>query len=110
MRESTNKISDPKIAMHVTQRIAGRGIRSPSHVTVVSAGGQVTLKGTIQHQHQRQLILQAIRGIGGVKGVVDSLTLLPQPKRKEEKKSDAGNGQSEQSASASSVARTFARN
>ena len=92
MREDANKISDPKIAMQVTQKIAGRGIRSPSHVTVASAGGQVTLTGTIQHQHQRQAILQSIRGMQGVKGVVDSLKLIPPPKRKEEKQSDAGKG------------------
>jgi osmotically-inducible protein OsmY len=82
MRESTNKISDPKIAMHVAQKIAGHGIRAPSRVTVVSAGGQVTLSGTIQHSHQRQAILQALRGMPGVKGVVDSLKLMPQPTRK----------------------------
>ena len=82
MRENPNQMSDPKLTMHVTQRLAGHGIRAPSRVTVVSAGGHVTLSGTIQHQHQRQAILQAIRGMQGVKGVVDSLKLLPPPTRK----------------------------
>ena len=75
------KISDPKIAQHVTQRLANRGIRSPSHINVTSSGGQVTLSGSIQYQHQRQAALQTARGVEGVKGVVDMLKSIATPMR-----------------------------
>jgi osmotically-inducible protein OsmY len=81
MRESGHKISDPKIAQQVTQRLAGCGIRPPSRVTVVSANGQVTLSGTVQYSHQRQSALQATRAVAGVRQVVDVMKLIATPKR-----------------------------
>ena len=81
MRQSTNRISDPKITQQVSQRLAGCGIRSPSHVTVVSANGEVTLSGIVQYQHQRNSALQATRAVDGVRRVIDVLKLIPTPHR-----------------------------
>jgi osmotically-inducible protein OsmY len=81
MRESTHRISDPKIAQQVSQRLASCGIRSPSHVTVASANGEVTLSGTVQYQHQRHSALQATRAVDGVRRVVDVMKLIATPRR-----------------------------
>lgn len=72
---------DPKIAQNITQRLQGCGIRSPSRVTIASAGGQVTLSGTIQYEHQRAQAMKAVQGVSGVKRVVDNLTVAPAAKR-----------------------------
>jgi osmotically-inducible protein OsmY len=81
MLESKNKISDPKIILHVTQRLANRGIRSPSRINVKSVNGQVTLSGNIQYEHQRQSALRTTQAIEGVRGVVDLLKLIATPQR-----------------------------
>jgi osmotically-inducible protein OsmY len=73
--------SDPKIAQNITQRLSGCGIRAPSRVTIASAGGQVTLSGTIQYEHQRAQAMKAVQGVSGVKRVVDNLTVTPAAKR-----------------------------
>ena len=81
MRESGRRISDPKITQQVSQRLASCGIRPPSHVTVASANGDVTLSGTVQYQHQRQSALQATRAVDGVRRVIDVMKLIATPRR-----------------------------
>jgi osmotically-inducible protein OsmY len=81
MRESTNRISDPKITQQVSQQLAACGIRAPSRVTVVSSNGEVTLSGTLQYQHQRQSAVRATRAVDGVRRVVDVLKLIATPHR-----------------------------
>jgi osmotically-inducible protein OsmY len=73
--------SDPKITQNITQRLQGCGIRAPSKVTIASAGGQVTLSGTIQYEHQRQQAMKAVQGVSGVRRVVDNLRVAPAAKR-----------------------------
>ena len=68
---------DPKITQHVTERLAAGGIRSPSRVTITTAGGVVTMKGTIQYEHQRHAAMQATHGVDGVRRVVDRLQVMP---------------------------------
>ena len=38
---------------------------APSRVTISSSGGQVTLSGTIQYEHQRQQAMKAVQGVSG---------------------------------------------
>jgi osmotically-inducible protein OsmY len=73
--------SDPKIAQNITQRLSSCGIRAPSRVTITSSGGQVTLSGTIQYEHQRQQAMKAVQGVSGVRRVVDNLRTAPAAKR-----------------------------
>ena len=76
LQDNKNKISDPKITQTVTQRLANRGIRSPSRINVTSASGQVTLSGNIQYEHQRQAVVHTTRAVEGVRRVVDMLKLI----------------------------------
>lgn len=62
---STLNSSDPKITQNITQRLSGCGIRAPSRVAISSVGGQVTLSGTIQYEHQRQQAMKAVQGVSG---------------------------------------------
>ena len=81
MRDSKNRIADPKIIQQVSQRIAACGIRAPSRVTVVSSNGEVTLSGTLQYQHQRQSAVRATQAVDGVRRVIDVLKLIAAPGR-----------------------------
>ena len=71
------KVKDTVISQKVKEKLSGAGIRAPSHVTVVSTNGQVTVSGSIQHEHQRSLALRAIRNVAGVQRVVDQMRVLP---------------------------------
>ncbi len=81
MQDSKNRISDPKIIQHVSQRLGNRGIRSPARINVASANGQVTLSGNIQYEHQRHTALQTAQSVEGVRRVVDMLKLIVAPPR-----------------------------
>lgn len=81
MHSSNNKVSDPKVAQAVTQRLASGGLRAPSRVVVTSVNGQVTLSGVVQYDHQRQSALRATRGVNGVLRIVDMMKLIATPKR-----------------------------
>jgi hypothetical protein len=76
MQQDKNRISDPKIIQHVSQRLGNRGIRSPARINVASANGQVTLSGTIQYEHQRHTALRTAQSVEGVSRVVDMLKLI----------------------------------
>ena len=71
------KIKDPMISQRVNERLSSLGVRAPCRVTVVSSRGNVTLSGTIQYEHQRQLAVRAIKAVAGVQRVVDQMQLLP---------------------------------
>jgi BON domain len=81
MQDNKNRISDPRITQAVTQRLANRGIRPPSRISVTSANGQVTLSGSIQYEHQRHAVLHTTRAVEGVRRVVDMLKLITTPPR-----------------------------
>ena len=66
---------DDKIALQITNKMAGRGITNPCKVTVASNKGEVTLSGTVQHPHQRKAAEQAATGITGVRRVNNQLVV-----------------------------------
>jgi len=68
-----NKVSDETIIQKVTRQLSNRGMQSPCHIDVVSRKGDVTLSGTIQYEHQRLAALHAVRGVDGVRHVVDQM-------------------------------------
>jgi osmotically-inducible protein OsmY len=71
------KVKDSVISQKVKEKLSGAGIRAPCKVAIVSANGQVTVSGLIQHEHQRSLALRAINGVTGVQRVVDQMRLIP---------------------------------
>ena len=73
----TNKVPDRAITQKVTDVLANRGMRAPCHITVVTAKGSVTLSGSIQYEHQRQVAVRTTRAVEGVRRVVDQLRVIP---------------------------------
>jgi len=65
--------ADQKISSQVLLKLNGRGIRSPSVVTVNTKNGEVTLSGIVQYAHQKSAAVQAITGIPGVRRVIDQM-------------------------------------
>jgi osmotically-inducible protein OsmY len=80
-----NKVSDQTIIQKATQQLSSRGMQSPCHIAVIAHSGDVTLSGTILYEHQRLTALHAVRGIDGVRRVVDHMQLQSksQPLHKE---------------------------
>jgi osmotically-inducible protein OsmY len=66
---------DEKINMQVINKLAGRGITNPCKVSVSSNKGEVTLTGTVQHQHQRKAAEQVATGVTGVRRVQNQLVV-----------------------------------
>jgi osmotically-inducible protein OsmY len=71
------KVKDPMISQKASERLSSLGVRAPSHVTVVSNKGNVTLSGTIQYEHQRHIAVHAIQAVAGVQRVVDQMQVIP---------------------------------
>jgi osmotically-inducible protein OsmY len=61
----------------VAQKIANRGINSPSQVNVQTYRGEVTLSGMVQHPHQKNAAVQAASSVMGVKRVIDNTMVKP---------------------------------
>ena len=68
-------VGDSSITKQVQGRLAGRGLGTPCRIVVATNKGEVTLTGTVQQKHQVGAAMQAARAIGGVKRVVDRLTI-----------------------------------
>jgi hypothetical protein len=68
-----NKVTDETIIQKVTKQLSNRGMQSPCRIAVAARKGDVTLSGTIQFEYQRIAALHAVRGIEGVRRVMDQL-------------------------------------
>ena len=71
------EIPDRTINQQVAQKIANRGINSPSQVSVQTHRGEVTLSGMVQHAHQKNAAVQAASSVMGVKRVIDNTMVKP---------------------------------
>jgi osmotically-inducible protein OsmY len=70
--------TDTDIAREALHRLRNnRAI--PVGVQVVVADGVVTLDGTVRWLHQRTCAESAVKYLAGVKGVVNEITLTPEP-------------------------------
>jgi osmotically-inducible protein OsmY len=69
--------TDVAITQQVNNKLAGRGIRSPCHVTVQTSDGNVTLSGSVQYAHQKTAAVQVASGVTGVRRVADQLSVKP---------------------------------
>ncbi len=70
-------VKDPVISQKVSQKLSSLGVRAPCRVMVATNKGNVTLSGTIQYEHQRQGAMHAVRGIAGVRSVIDQMRVIP---------------------------------
>lgn len=81
LEEQGTPTPDPAVTKQVLGKLADRGIRDPSHVTVRTKGGTVTLSGTVPFAYQKRTAVRIATGITGVRRVVDRLTVTPPAKR-----------------------------
>ena len=65
--------SDQTITQQVQNRLSGRGLSSPCHITVETRKGEVTLSGSVQYAHQKGTATQVANVISGVRRVIDRL-------------------------------------
>jgi osmotically-inducible protein OsmY len=87
-----NQIPDKNIVKKVNQRLGRAGLGSQSKITVTVRNGCVTLSGTLHNEMQRQTLLTATRGAGGVRSVVDQLQTKPREKSVYGSRSAPGSG------------------
>ncbi|MCR4413272.1 MAG: BON domain-containing protein [Thermoguttaceae bacterium] len=75
-----DRVPDKRIIQKVNQRLGRAGV-AQCKITVNVRNGYVTLSGTIQYETQRRSLLNAARGVEGVRSVVDELTVRPKTKK-----------------------------
>jgi osmotically-inducible protein OsmY len=71
-----NDNSDKALQKLVDRRLQRSG-GGGSGLKVVVMGGSVTLSGKLQYEHQRMPLLKALRGVAGVRSVLDQLKVPP---------------------------------
>ena len=64
-----------------TQKLAQKSAGSGTKLTATVSSGVVTLSGVLTQEAQRRMIVNAMVGIGGVRRVIDSMTVAA-PKRR----------------------------
>jgi osmotically-inducible protein OsmY len=70
------KVPDKTILKDVNKRLARTGMGARCRVTATIRGGQVTLSGQMQYENQRRPIVQAVNRAGGIRGVIDQMTVV----------------------------------
>jgi osmotically-inducible protein OsmY len=70
-----NDTSDKALLKTVNRRLQRTGAQS--RLTAAVLRGTVTLTGKLQYENQRLPIMKAIRGVSGVRNVVDQLQAPP---------------------------------
>jgi osmotically-inducible protein OsmY len=75
-----DRVPDKRIIQKVNQRLGRAGV-AQCKIAVSVRNGYVTLTGTIQYETQRRSLLNAARGVEGVRSVVDELTVKPKAKK-----------------------------
>lgn len=71
------KTSDAVLTARISATIAGQAGINAFHVSPSVHDGNVTLRGTVPSQAVHQTILQTVRGVPGVKSVVDEIAVKP---------------------------------
>lgn len=80
---TANKVPDNQLTRQVTMKLAQKSGGSGCKLNAVVANGQVTITGVVTAEYQRRPILNAINSIGGVKRVIDQITIAPKKKRED---------------------------
>lgn len=68
---------DPDIAREAVNAIKSQLPVSSEHIKVIVKNGWVTLEGRVEWQYQRSTAEYAVRGLRGVRGVSNQITLQP---------------------------------
>lgn len=69
--------SDQDIAAAVAQVLAWNALVPADQVEVAVSAGRVTLRGEIEWEYERREAERAVRGLAGVRGVTNSITVRP---------------------------------
>jgi osmotically-inducible protein OsmY len=80
MLSSQDRVPDKTIERKLSQRLARAGLGSQCKVTTAVRNGTVTMSGTLQYEIQRRVVLNAARGVAGVRNIVDQLQAKPRKK------------------------------
>jgi len=67
-----NQVPDKTLLKSVQQSMTRRGANS-ARIKATVLSGSVTIAGTIDYDHERRLIINAVGSITGVKRVIDQL-------------------------------------
>ncbi len=70
------QVPDRLLLRGVTQKLAQRFAGAGTRVTASVRNGEVTLAGTLEHEHQRRAIVKSASGVTGVRRVVDQLQVV----------------------------------
>jgi osmotically-inducible protein OsmY len=74
---SDKKTNDDEIAQRALRILAWSSAAAPGAIQVKVQDGFVTLSGKVEWNYQRQAAELAVRGLSGVAGVINSVTLQP---------------------------------
>lgn len=76
-----NETNDKSLLQQVNKRLARTGTGGKTRVTATVRRGDVTLNGILQYEIQRKTLIRAATSVGGVRRVVDQMTVeKPKPK------------------------------
>ena len=74
-----NQVPDKTLLRNVERKIS-RKIAGANHVSVAVRSGDVTISGTIRHEHERRPILSSVNSVPGVRRVLDQLQVAEKKK------------------------------
>jgi osmotically-inducible protein OsmY len=75
-----NDSSDKALQKAVSRRLERSGAGTRSGLNVSVQRGNVTLTGNLKYERQRLVIVKALRGVSGVRHVIDQLQSPPKKK------------------------------
>ena len=75
-----NETSDKALQKAVNRRLERSGAGTRSGLAAIVQRGSVTLTGKLRYESQRLSIVKALRGVSGVRNVVDQLQSPPKVK------------------------------
>lgn len=75
-----NDTSDKALQKSVTRRMERSGAGSQSGLRATVQRGTVTLTGKLKYENQRIPLMKAVRGISGVRSIIDQLQSPPKVK------------------------------
>lgn len=73
----SSNTTDKALQKSVTRRMERSGAGSQSGLAASVLGGTVTLTGKLKYENQRIPLVKAVRGVSGVRNVVDRLQSPP---------------------------------
>jgi len=75
-----NDTSDKALLKSVTRRMERSGAGAQSGLRAAVQRGTVTLTGKLKYENQRIPLMKAVRGVSGVRNIIDQLQSPPKVK------------------------------